>query len=199
MARVGNLDESQQVNIYTAGLLEPLKTDVELLNPQDMETDMSLVQAYERRLAIIAEANKAPASKPGRLPPPRPTPTHATMTTSTTPPAGAAAPTPHPFKRPTADEMAERRQVSLCFNYDEPFSHGHKCKMLFEITTINDYEVEEADASLMMMIDKLQLGVQRASPMYLEGMMNGADILVLVDSGSTHNVIDINVARTIGL
>lgn len=40
IARVGHLDEIQQVNIYTAGLMEPLKTDVELLNPQDMETAM---------------------------------------------------------------------------------------------------------------------------------------------------------------
>jgi hypothetical protein len=32
MARAGHLDEIQQVNIYTAGLLELLKMDVELLN-----------------------------------------------------------------------------------------------------------------------------------------------------------------------
>jgi hypothetical protein len=44
--------------------------------------------------------------------------------------------------------MAERRQQGLCFNYDEPFSRNQKCKMLFEITAINDYEVEEVDASL---------------------------------------------------
>jgi hypothetical protein len=71
--------------------------------------------------------------------------------------------------------------------------------MLFEITTVNDYDVEEADASLMMVIGRLQSGVQGASPMYLEGVMNGAGVLVLVDSGSTHNIIDINVARAIDL
>ena len=43
----GTLDEQQQVNIYTAGLLEPLKTDVELQNPPDMEMAMSLARAYE--------------------------------------------------------------------------------------------------------------------------------------------------------
>jgi predicted aspartyl protease len=35
--------------------------------------------------------------------------------------------------------------------------------------------------------------------MYLEGVINGAGVLVLLDSGSTHNVIDINVARSISL
>jgi hypothetical protein len=33
VARAGTLDEQQQVNIYTAGLLEQLKNDVELQNP----------------------------------------------------------------------------------------------------------------------------------------------------------------------
>jgi hypothetical protein len=51
--------------------------------------------------------------------------------------------------------MAKQRQAVLYFNCDEPFSCGHKCKILFEITAINDYDQEEADASLMMMIDQL--------------------------------------------
>jgi hypothetical protein len=95
--------------------------------------------------------------------------------------------------------MAARHQAGLCFNCDEPFSHDHKCKMLFEITVVNDYAVEEVDASLMMMIGRLQSRVQGASPMYLEGVMNGAGVLVLVDTCSTHNVVDINVARAIDL
>lgn len=33
VARTGPLDEKQQVNIYTSGLLEPLKMDIELQNP----------------------------------------------------------------------------------------------------------------------------------------------------------------------
>jgi hypothetical protein len=35
--------------------------------------------------------------------------------------------------------------------------------------------------------------------MYIEGVINGAGVLVLVDSGSMHNVIDINIALSIGL
>jgi hypothetical protein len=70
--------------------------------------------------------------------------------------------------------------------------------MLFEITVINDYDVEEADANRMM-IGRLQYGVQGASRMYIEGVMNAAGVLLLVDSGSTHNVIDINVACAIGV
>jgi hypothetical protein len=48
VARAGTLDEQQQMNIYSVGLLEPPKTDVKLQNPQDMEMTMSLARAYER-------------------------------------------------------------------------------------------------------------------------------------------------------
>jgi hypothetical protein len=51
MACARALEKQQQVNIYTAGLLEPLKTDVELQNPHDMEMSMSLARAYKRRAA----------------------------------------------------------------------------------------------------------------------------------------------------
>jgi predicted aspartyl protease len=35
--------------------------------------------------------------------------------------------------------------------------------------------------------------------MYLTGVISGTDIHILVDMGATHNIIDINVARIIGL
>ena len=30
--------------------------------------------------------------------------------------------------------------MGLCFNCDGPFTRGHKCKHLFDITTVNDYD-----------------------------------------------------------
>jgi hypothetical protein len=40
-------------------LVEPLKTEVELQNPYDMEMEMYLAQAYERRAVVMANANKS--------------------------------------------------------------------------------------------------------------------------------------------
>jgi hypothetical protein len=116
LAHAGYLDERQQVNIYTAKLLEPLKTDIKLLDPQDMETAMLLAQAYERHLAVVAEANKAPTLKLGCLPPPKVTTTITRATTPTTTTMGVATPTSRPFKRLTAEEMTDQRRVGLCFN-----------------------------------------------------------------------------------
>lgn len=58
IARARALHEQQLVNIYTISLLEPLKTDVELSNPHDMEIAMFLARAYEQR-AAIAYSNKS--------------------------------------------------------------------------------------------------------------------------------------------
>jgi hypothetical protein len=48
LAHVKPLNELQQVSIYMAGPLEPLKTNMELQNPQDIEKAMSLARAYKR-------------------------------------------------------------------------------------------------------------------------------------------------------
>lgn len=153
VAHTGNLNKQQHVNIYTTGLLEPLKTDVELHHPQNMETAMSLARAYKRRLKIVAKSNKAPVTKPGRLPPPKAPTTSASPATPSATPPSVTSPPSRPFKRLTLDEMVERRRAGLCFNCDEPFACGHKCKMLFEITMVNDCDMDD-NSNLMMIIGK---------------------------------------------
>jgi hypothetical protein len=95
--------------------------------------------------------------------------------------------------------MAARRQARLCFNCDEPFSRGHKCKLLFDITVINSYDTDDSDNSFMMMIGTANAAVRGCTPMYLTGVIAGTGVFILVDTGATHNIIDINVARLIGL
>lgn len=51
------------------------------------------------------------------------------------------------------------------------------------------------DTSLMMLIGKLHSGVNGASPFYLQGTINGASTFMLVDPGSTHNIVSLNFAR----
>jgi len=67
---------------------------------------MSLARG-EQRLAVITEANKAPALKPERLPPPKVTMTTTTTTMPTTTTMGVVAPTSRPFKCLTSEEMAK--------------------------------------------------------------------------------------------
>jgi hypothetical protein len=40
--------------------------------------------------------------------------------------------------------MADRPKLSLCYNCDEPYVHGHKCPHLFYLE-VSDHAVEEPD------------------------------------------------------
>jgi hypothetical protein len=67
--RCKGLTEPHQINIFTADLCDPLKTDVELEQPANLEEAMALARAYEHRLAMSAEpptrlATIAPRSSP---------------------------------------------------------------------------------------------------------------------------------------
>jgi hypothetical protein len=48
------ITEPHQVTIFTAGLGEPLQTDVELQRPTSLEDAMGLARAYERRSTAVA-------------------------------------------------------------------------------------------------------------------------------------------------
>jgi hypothetical protein len=45
--RCTDLTEKQQINIFTAGLRNPLKMDVELEHPKSLEDAMALARTYE--------------------------------------------------------------------------------------------------------------------------------------------------------
>jgi hypothetical protein len=96
---------AQQVSIFTSGLINLLKIDVELHNPQDLDTAMSLARAHELRAKVTAASIiEAPSGEKSSMP------------------AGKLQGMPAPgggervLRRLTATEMAERREKGLCFN-----------------------------------------------------------------------------------
>jgi hypothetical protein len=50
LARCDGVTEQQQIAIYTTGLGDPLRIDVELQRPMTLEDAMGLSRAYERRI-----------------------------------------------------------------------------------------------------------------------------------------------------
>jgi hypothetical protein len=51
MAHAGYLSLKQQVQLFTSGLPDAIRIDVELQAPQDLQCAMVLARAYERRAA----------------------------------------------------------------------------------------------------------------------------------------------------
>jgi hypothetical protein len=111
---------------------------------------------------------------------------------------GSSAPI---IKRLTRAEMAERRSKGLCYNCDESFITGHKCKKLFLIEGIEEDESEseeETTADPQISLHDIN-GNHDSCTMKLLAKVAGTTVSVLVDSGSTHNFIREDLIPRLGL
>ena len=113
-----NISGPQKAELFVGGLPEHIKVDVELRDPQNLQTAMYLARAFERRAAAVAPpvSSRGPRlqQRQGLLPPPRApgggygqagAATRAATNTQQAPTAGA-----RPFRRLAPAEMAERRR-----------------------------------------------------------------------------------------
>eukprot|EP00253_Pinus_taeda_P028301 PITA_28301 len=113
-------------------------------------------------------------------------------------------------------EMAERRKQGLCYYCDEKYSPGHKCKepKFFQIDA-TDYNSTEEDPPLdehePLEDDNQQdnvsdepvislhalAGISSPQTLKIRGFIKHRSVVVLIDSGSTHNFIHQKVTETV--
>jgi hypothetical protein len=163
LTRAGPLTEDQQIQLFVAGLQEPLSIDVQLQGPHSLETAMSLARSYERREQLAAPATQTFCSaraSPGRgilsvslgqqaLPaPPAQLALPAPSSSTTQPPAprppssgaGTVTVAGCTVHRLTPAEVDERRRNGKFFNCDEKYVRGHNrvCAKLFSLEIHDD-------------------------------------------------------------
>jgi hypothetical protein len=124
LTRCEDLTEKHQINIFTAGLRNPVRIDVELKKLTTLEDAMALARTYEQRLVMTEDILErlSPAKMSSFCTPVKPL--------ALTGPLSTAAPVPR-LKRPSATEMAAKREKGECFNCTEKFSKEHlkSCSM----------------------------------------------------------------------
>ncbi|GKB95105.1 ty3-gypsy retrotransposon protein, partial [Tanacetum coccineum] len=89
---------------------------------------------------------------------------------------------PGPFKRLTEAEFTEKRSKGLCFKCDEKFLPGHRCPTKTLQVSLNSV-----------------IGFTYPRTMKLCGNIGGIDIVVLIDSGATHNFLSQELVKHLGL
>lgn len=107
-----DLTENQQVQLFAARLGHPLKITVALHKPDTIDDAIMLARAYEQRLNIMGSVPTGSAlSRSGKL-------------------VSFAATSPQ--KSLTPAELAQCKEVGLCYYCDEKFAFGYiTAKKLF--------------------------------------------------------------------
>ena len=214
MAHAGQLSSAQQVQLFTGGLPDSLRIDVELQAPMDLQKAMSLARAFERR----ATAPTAPTpSRFQQAVPQRPalpapaTPAVPSATTPATSHTATVQPPPQPLRRLSPNEMAERRRQGLCYNCDEQYTRGHQCPRLFylEVSDPDDEQVlaqEDIQQDSQQLVEQPPLislhaiaGISTNETLKVYVTIGEYQLVALLDSGSTTNFINMAAAQQIGL
>ncbi|XP_019266920.1 PREDICTED: uncharacterized protein LOC109244312 [Nicotiana attenuata] len=123
----------------------------------------------------------------------------------------------------TTAEMNEKRQKGLCFFCDEKFFPGHKCsssKQLYLLEVEEEGQEEEESGDLVLVEEPAEVteeageevkgevceisvhalhGVPTFHNLRVTGYCQKRPLSILVDPGSTHNFIDDDVARSLGI
>lgn len=132
-----------------------------------------------------------------------------------------ACPSPLPIKRLTLAKMTARREKNLCFKCDERFTPGHLCQPAQFLCLFADLEDEHppdpgppcpdntpehpAMPEELHVIDNPCIsyhaltGQVVPSTLKLIGTINGKEIIVLVDGGSTNNFVQSQLVSHLGL
>jgi hypothetical protein len=124
--------------------------------------------------------------------------------------------TPLKVQKLTRDEMVERQLKGLCYNCDEKYFPGHKCKEqklfmaisedvpeedvtvpLVEEPSLPDATQEPADPPEVDPLISLHALTGFSAPQTLKliGYIKHRKVIILVDSGSTHNFIHRRIAQ----
>lgn len=118
---------------------------------------------------------------------------------------GPPPPRSPPFRCLSVAEQTERRAKGLCFNCDEQFKPGHRCKapqlLLLDADIDDKDEQAEAFEEFLETVEvslKALTGATPQNTMRLKGTLKKHGVTILIDSGSTHNFLNPSLAKQCG-
>ncbi|PNX92266.1 retrotransposon-related protein [Trifolium pratense] len=207
------------LSIFLAGLDHGTQMHVRMFSPSSIAHAANLAKLHEASKdskpvhRVSAFSKYSPASSKSLTSPSSNSPTTLPTPSSTTPnPKPLFSKTNRTF---SAAEMEERRAKGLCMFCDEVFTPGHQLKhkrshlMVMELDEEEPLDIDtslESSAQLeaVSQFDSPQLslqaltGVSHYQTMRVTGMHDKKVLHILLDSGSTHNFLDLELAKKLG-
>jgi len=187
--RVKGIPENHRIDMFIGTLKDNVQHEVRLWELDSLEKAFKFARKMERKIM----ARMKPTNhnhKAGSVVAPR----H-----------------PHPT-RLTPQQLEEKRAKGLCYSCDRKYTKGHKCaeKKLFYIDCEEEEEKEQEmskeedihqektieieETNLTISCNALA-GITTPQTIKIEGHINKKKVILLIDSGSTHNFIHYKTAK----
>ncbi|KAA8538007.1 hypothetical protein F0562_027413 [Nyssa sinensis] len=198
--KTNELLEEFFVSCFVSGLKDEIKAGVQIFRPRNVSQAMGLARLQEETIEALAKKNRVYSKSYNSS-----LPTNSKSMELAPKPIESAT----VVKKMTQKEFEERMMKGLYYSCDEKYFRGHVCKkkqlFMIEVSEEEDFfgdvvqEMEKKDVQ-----EKLQILVHALSgslsykTMRIKGKVKKNMVIILIDSGSTHNFLDLVMAKRIG-
>lgn len=211
-ASLEQISEPVLESTFVKGLKSDIKGELRVLEPNGLEKTMDLAQKVEDKINIHKEQKRGsgffrnnglnPNNLIGDVP-------------KTNERGAAAGERRGGYRRLTDAELQAKRAKGLCYRCDEKYSIGHRCKKpelqvlvkqeeeLDDNEEVEEVKIEAHDVQTESQTVEVSLksvvGLTPPKTMKMTGNINGLAVMVLVDSGASHNFITKEVVQKLNL
>ncbi|KAJ9555024.1 hypothetical protein OSB04_009638 [Centaurea solstitialis] len=204
---------------FINGLDGLIRAEVRVLNPATLEEAMEIALKVEvKNAALIKERFSLGVKRTGSTYTGPKIASESTTTTnspnSVTNPNNKSG---QGYRRLTDQEVQQKRTLGLCYRCDEKYSPGHRCKkkeLSILLVQADDTEGEviggegekALDTATVYEVDKevevhlnSVVGLTNPKTIKMEGAVDDQRVVILIDSGATHNFISTEIVEKKGL
>jgi hypothetical protein len=114
-----------------------------------------------------------------------------------------------PVQKLTQAQMDDRRMRGLCYLCDSKWTRGHVCaapklfliaeiEKLEDVNVVRELEDGEMEETLKISLNAIT-GTPNPRTMRLVGVLKNQQVVILINSSSTHNFVDAHLAKLLGL
>nr|KYP38859.1 hypothetical protein KK1_039872 [Cajanus cajan] len=208
------LSHDNLLNCFLSGLSPLIERELKILKPQTLTQAIGMAKLVEEKLLDVKPKFPRPLMTTINTTSPFSNSSRPTTPQNSTPPPLISHPK-LPIKKFTTQQMQERRALGICYNCDEKFVPGHKCATPKFLLLLYNDETDSAeptvDISDSAVTENFEMGSHfhlstfaltgqpSTQTLKLQGSIFGQTVSILVDTGSSHNIIQPRMVQFLNL